>query len=92
MTVVQQSPESGADQAGMGRRWSARSLLVAGFTAVIVTASLGQTETAKKVCASTLTYCISAVSGGHWSYIDGSGGQVTNDPAATTDPCAGRNG
>jgi len=26
------------------------------------------------------------------SYIDGSGGQVTNDPAATTDPCAGRNG
>jgi hypothetical protein len=37
-------------------------------------------------------YCISWVSAGHWAHIDGPGGQVTHDPAATTDPCAGRNG
>jgi hypothetical protein len=37
-------------------------------------------------------YCISWVSDGHWAHIDGPGGQVTNDTAATTDPCAGRNG
>jgi type IV pilus assembly protein PilA len=32
-------------------------------------------------------YCISAVSGGHWAHVDGPGGQVTNDTAATSDPC-----
>jgi hypothetical protein len=43
MAVVQPSPES-ADQDGMGRRWAARSLLLAGLAAVIVTAGRGQTE------------------------------------------------
>jgi hypothetical protein len=113
--VVQRSPES-ADQDGMGRRWAARSLLVAGLAAVIVTAGLGQTEKTaqtsstpvagpcvgigmERVCirASTLpaeseAYCISAVSDGHWAYIEGPGGRVTNDPAATSDPCARPNG
>ena len=37
----------------------------------------------------TQKYCISAVSGGHWAHVEGPGGQVTNDTAATTDPCAG---
>ena len=32
-------------------------------------------------------YCISAVSGGHWAHVSGPGGQVTNDTAATSDPC-----
>ena len=32
-------------------------------------------------------YCISAVSGGHWAHVAGPGGQVTNDTAATSDPC-----
>jgi hypothetical protein len=125
MAVVQQSPES-ADQDGMGRRWAARSLLVAGFAAVIVTAGLGPTEKtaqtpstpsqpaaaycvgtgAKQVCVpvsngivsavpgstNSQAYCISVVSGGHWAHIDGPGGQLTNDPGATTDPCTGLSG
>jgi type IV pilus assembly protein PilA len=33
------------------------------------------------------TYCISAVSGGHWAHASGPGGQVVNDTAATADPC-----
>ncbi len=33
------------------------------------------------------SYCISAVSGGHWAHVAGPGGQVTNDTAATADPC-----
>ncbi len=37
----------------------------------------------------TQKYCISAVSGGHWAHVAGPGGQVQNDTAATTDPCAG---
>jgi type IV pilus assembly protein PilA len=37
-------------------------------------------------------YCISAVSGGHWAHVQGPGGQVTNDTAATTDPCSGFTG
>jgi hypothetical protein len=111
--VVQRSPES-ADQDGMGRRWAGRSLLVAGFAAVIVTAGLGQTKKTaqtpstpsqplagrcvgtgmERACipASTQSggpeaYCISAVSDGHWAYIDGPGGHLIDDPAATTDPC-----
>jgi hypothetical protein len=34
------------------------------------------------------TYCISVVSRSHWAHINGPGGQVTNDPGTTTDPCA----
>ncbi len=37
-------------------------------------------------------YCVSAVSGGHWAHVQGPGGQVTNDTAATTDPCSGFTG
>jgi hypothetical protein len=37
-------------------------------------------------------YCISAVSGGHWADVQGPGGQVTNDTAATSDPCTGFTG
>jgi type IV pilus assembly protein PilA len=37
-------------------------------------------------------FCISAVSGGHWAHIAGPGGQVTNDTAATADPCTGFTG
>jgi len=33
------------------------------------------------------TYCISAVSGGHWAHVVGPGGQVQNDTAASSDPC-----
>lgn len=33
-------------------------------------------------------YCISAVDGGHWAFVDGPGGQVTTEPdSVTTDPC-----
>ena len=121
--VVQQPPES-ADQGEMSRRWAARSLLVVGFAAVIVTAGLSPgAKTAqapstpsqpavaycvstgtKQVCVPTpsaiavpgstnsKTYCISVVSGGHWAHIVGPGAQFTNDPGATTDPCAGLSG
>ena len=145
-----------ADQDNMGRRWAARSLLVAGLAAVVVTAGLGQTEKiartrltptqpvaghcvgtgmkqvcisgstqaggpeacvvsgTKKVCAATASYmthagynssvsvvpgstnaqgyCISAISDGHWAYVGVAGGQLKNDPAATTDPCERPNG
>ena len=33
------------------------------------------------------TYCISAVSGGHWAHVVGPGGQVTNDTSASANPC-----
>jgi type IV pilus assembly protein PilA len=33
------------------------------------------------------TYCISAVSGGHWAHVVGPGGQVQNDTAANANPC-----
>ncbi|HEX4324213.1 MAG TPA: prepilin-type N-terminal cleavage/methylation domain-containing protein [Gaiellaceae bacterium] len=33
-------------------------------------------------------FCISAVSGGHWAHVAGPGGQVVNDTAATSNPCA----
>jgi len=33
------------------------------------------------------TYCISAVSGGHWAHVVGPGGQVVNDTAASANPC-----
>ena len=33
-------------------------------------------------------YCISAVDGGHWAYVDGPGGQVVIEPdTVVTDPC-----
>jgi len=34
-------------------------------------------------------YCVSAVVGGHWAHVAGPGGQVSNDTANTSDPCAG---
>ena len=37
--------------------------------------------------ASGNTYCISAVSGGHWAHVVGPGGQVQNDSTASSDPC-----
>ncbi|HKD94064.1 MAG TPA: prepilin-type N-terminal cleavage/methylation domain-containing protein [Gaiellaceae bacterium] len=42
--------------------------------------------------ANTQKFCISAVSGGHWAHVVGPGGQVTNDAAATADPCSGFTG
>ena len=118
MAVVQRTPES-ADQDGMGRRWAARILFVAGLAAVIVTAGLGQTKTTAQepstpsqpmvgrcvgtgmepVCISASTqpggpeaYCISAVSDGHWAYVNEPGGHLIGDPSATADPCERPNG
>ena len=49
----------------------------------------GSTGITKAVAATgnAQAYCISAVSGGHWAHVSGPGGQVTNDTAATSDPC-----
>ena len=44
-----------------------------------------------KVGATAQDYCISAVDSGHWAFVKGPGGQVTNgdtaSPAVTADPC-----
>jgi len=37
----------------------------------------------------TQQFCISAVVSGHWAHVAGPGGQVMNDTANTSDPCAG---
>jgi len=42
---------------------------------------------AKPVTGNAQSYCISAVDGGHWAHVTGPGGQVTNDTAASSDPC-----
>lgn len=34
-------------------------------------------------------YCISAIDSGHWAYVAGPGGSVTNATSATTNPCSG---
>jgi type IV pilus assembly protein PilA len=51
-----------------------------------VSGSTGITK-AEAATGNAQAYCISAVSGGHWAHVDGPGGQVTNDTAATSDPC-----
>jgi len=51
-----------------------------------VSGSTGITK-AEPATGNAQAYCISAVSGGHWAHVDGPGGQVTNDTAATADPC-----
>ena len=38
------------------------------------------------------TYCISAVSDGHWAHRVGPDGRLTGDTGATTDPCEGLSG
>jgi type IV pilus assembly protein PilA len=51
-----------------------------------VSGSTGITK-AEAATGNAQAYCISAVSGGHWAHVSGPGGQVTNDTAATSDPC-----
>ncbi len=54
----------------------------------LVISSAGSTGivTAKPEGTGT-TFCISAVSGGHWAHVIGPGGQVVNDTSAVADPC-----
>jgi type IV pilus assembly protein PilA len=56
---------------------------VSGSTGIV--SAVGGSTNAQK-------YCISAVDGGHWAHVEGPGGQVTNDTAASTDPCASYTG
>jgi type IV pilus assembly protein PilA len=60
----------------------------------LVISSAGSTGIVSAIpgSANTQAYCISAVSGGHWASVQGPGGQVTNNTAATTDPCTGFTG
>ena len=54
---------------------------------VISTSGSTGIVTAGPVTGNAQAYCISAVDGGHWAHVSGPGGQVTNDSAASTDPC-----
>lgn len=67
------------------------SLLQTTYDSGMVISSSGSTGVVSAIpsASDTQKYCISAVSGGHWAHVQGPGGQVTNDTAATTDPCAG---
>ena len=42
--------------------------------------------------ANSQAYCISAQDSSHWAYVKGPGGTVTNDTAASADPCTGFTG
>jgi type IV pilus assembly protein PilA len=37
----------------------------------------------------TQKYCISAVIAGHWAYVKGPGGSLTNATSSTSNPCTG---
>ena len=64
------------------------ALLKSTYDSGLVISSAGSTGvvSAKPETGGT-TYCISAVSGGHWAHVTGPGGQVTNDSTASSDPC-----
>jgi type IV pilus assembly protein PilA len=70
------------------------SLLQTTYDSGLVISSAGSTGIVSAIpgSANTQAYCISAVSGGHWASVQGPGGQVTNNTAATTDPCTGFTG
>ena len=67
------------------------ALLKSTYDSGLVISSAGSTGvvTAKpeNVGGTGQSYCISAVSGGHWAHVAGPGGQVVNDSTASTDPC-----
>jgi type IV pilus assembly protein PilA len=43
--------------------------------------------TAEPLPTDSTKYCISAEDAGHWAHVTGPGGSVTNDTAASADPC-----
>jgi type IV pilus assembly protein PilA len=66
------------------------STLQTTYDSGLVLSTSGSTGIVSAVGGSTNSqnYCISAVDGGHWAHVAGPGGQVTNDTAASADPCA----
>jgi type IV pilus assembly protein PilA len=70
------------------------SKLQTAYDSGLVISASGSTGIVSAVPGSTnaQAFCISAVSGGHWAHVAGPGGQVSNDTAATTDPCSGFTG
>jgi type IV pilus assembly protein PilA len=56
---------------------------------VVSTAGSTGIVSAKPLTGNAQGYCLSAVDGGHWAHVVGPGGQVQNDTAASSDPCAG---
>ena len=66
------------------------ALLKSTYDSGLVISSAGSTGISKannNGDATGQTYCISAVSGGHWAHVVGPGGQVSNDTSASADPC-----
>jgi type IV pilus assembly protein PilA len=56
---------------------------------VVGTATTTGIVSAKPLTGNAQGFCLSAVDGGHWAHVVGPGGQVQNDTAASSDPCAG---
>jgi type IV pilus assembly protein PilA len=70
------------DAAGLKSAYDSGLQVSTGGSTGIVSAVVGATDQ---------DYCISAVDAGHWAFVKGPGGQVTNgdtaSPAVTSDPC-----
>ena len=71
---------TGMTAAGLKSTYDSGLVISAAGSTGIVTADDNNDATGQ-------TYCISAVSGGHWAHVVGPGGQVQNDSTATADPC-----
>jgi type IV pilus assembly protein PilA len=67
------------------------STLQTTYDSGLVVSTSGSTGVVSAIpsASDTQKYCISAVDGGHWAYVKGPGGQVTNASTASTDPCSG---
>jgi prepilin-type N-terminal cleavage/methylation domain-containing protein len=72
---------AGMTAGGLRTTYDSGLVLSSGGSTGIVSAIPSATDSQK--------YCISAVDAGHWAYVKGPGGQVTNDTTASSDPCSG---
>ena len=75
---------TGMTASGLQTTYDSGMVISSGGSTGIVSAIPGSTN--------AQAFCISAVSGGHWAHIQGPGGQVQNDSAATANPCTGFTG
>lgn len=73
---------TGMTAGGLQTAYDSGMVLSTSGSAGIVTAK------PENVGGTGMSYCISAVDGGHWAFVQGPGGQVTTEPdTVTADPC-----